>query len=106
MNSRPNRVQAANKRRQLSLAVGLGVTAIPVAWTVLGYYHPAPAKDLDVVSGITFGSTVPNAASAPATAPTGMVWIPGGEFSMGAQDSPGHDQIGMKATVDSRPVHR
>jgi formylglycine-generating enzyme required for sulfatase activity len=37
-----------------------------------------------------------------------MVWIPGGEFSMGAQDPPDmeHDQVGMKATRDSRPVHR
>jgi formylglycine-generating enzyme required for sulfatase activity len=37
-----------------------------------------------------------------------MAWIPGGEFSMGAQDPPGmdHDQVGMQATEDSRPVHR
>ncbi len=35
-----------------------------------------------------------------------MVWIPGGEFSMGAQDPPDHDDVGMKATLDSRPIHR
>jgi hypothetical protein len=37
-----------------------------------------------------------------------MVWIPGGEFSMGAQDPPDmeHDHVGMQATEDSRPVHR
>jgi sulfatase modifying factor 1 len=35
-----------------------------------------------------------------------MVWIPGGEFSMGASDSPGMDHVGMQATEDSRPVHR
>ena len=36
-----------------------------------------------------------------------MVWIPGGEFSMGAQDPPDmHDPVGMQATTDSRPVHR
>jgi formylglycine-generating enzyme required for sulfatase activity len=35
-----------------------------------------------------------------------MVWIPGGEFSMGAQDPPDKDEVGMKATLDSRPVHR
>ena len=39
--------------------------------------------------------------------PAGMVWIPGGEFSMGAQDpSEMTDTVGMHATVDSRPVHR
>jgi formylglycine-generating enzyme required for sulfatase activity len=35
-----------------------------------------------------------------------MVWIPGGEFSMGAQDPPAHDPVGMQATLDSRPIHR
>jgi len=35
-----------------------------------------------------------------------MVWIPGGEFSMGANDPPDMDDIGMKATMDARPIHR
>ncbi len=38
--------------------------------------------------------------------PEGMVWIPGGEFSMGAADSPTDGMVGMQATEDSRPVHR
>jgi formylglycine-generating enzyme required for sulfatase activity len=37
-----------------------------------------------------------------------MVWIPGGEFSMGAVDPLGRDAniVGMQATEDSRPIHR
>jgi formylglycine-generating enzyme len=35
-----------------------------------------------------------------------MLWIPGGEFSMGAADSPSDGKVGMQATEDSRPVHR
>jgi formylglycine-generating enzyme required for sulfatase activity len=35
-----------------------------------------------------------------------MVWIPGGEFSMGAQDPPEMNRVGMQAAADSRPVHR
>jgi formylglycine-generating enzyme required for sulfatase activity len=35
-----------------------------------------------------------------------MVWISGGEFSMGANDPPDMDDVGMKATLDSRPIHR
>jgi formylglycine-generating enzyme len=37
-----------------------------------------------------------------------MAWIPGGEFSMGAAEPTGHDHndVGMHATNDSRPVHR
>jgi formylglycine-generating enzyme required for sulfatase activity len=35
-----------------------------------------------------------------------MVWIPGGEFSMGAQDLPDMNDVGMNATKDARPIHR
>ena len=54
-----------------------------------------------------FLPTVENKNPAPGSAPTGMVWIPGGEFSMGAQDPPDMDDtVGMQATRDSRPIHR
>ncbi len=35
-----------------------------------------------------------------------MVWIPGGEFSMGAKELHGMNMAGMLATKDSRPIHR
>src|SRR5262249_26464995 len=54
----------------------------------------------------TFLDTLPNSATPPAAAPTGMLWIPGGEFSMGANDPPDMDEVGMKATEDARPIHR
>lgn len=53
-----------------------------------------------------FAPTIPNRAPAPDKVPAGMVWIPGGEFSMGANDPPDMDEVGMKATADARPIHR
>jgi len=35
-----------------------------------------------------------------------MVWIPGGEFAMGAMDPPAVDEVGMHAATDARPIHR
>jgi formylglycine-generating enzyme len=53
-----------------------------------------------------FASTVVNVGGEPEVIPAGMVWIPGGEFSMGAIDPPDMDEVGMKATEDARPIHR
>jgi sulfatase modifying factor 1 len=57
-------------------------------------------------SNAGFLDTVPNPTPAPRAAPDGMVWLPGGEFSMGAADAPDMNDVGMKATEDSRPIHR
>ncbi len=57
-------------------------------------------------AGATFAPTLPNTQPPPEPAPRGMVWIPGGEFSMGAADPPGMNMVGMRATADSRPIHR
>lgn len=53
-----------------------------------------------------FAATVPNPGRAPESAPSGMVWVTGGEFSMGAQEALHMNHVGMEATYDSRPVHR
>ncbi len=53
-----------------------------------------------------FLPTAANTDAPVGDAPAGMVWIPGGEFSMGAAEAPGMNMVGMQATTDSRPVHR
>jgi len=46
-------------------------------------------------AGVTFGPTIPNRGSPPGAAFEGMLWISGGEFSMGAQDAADMNHVGM-----------
>jgi formylglycine-generating enzyme len=59
-----------------------------------------------VVAQATFQATRESGAPAPGPAPAGMVWIPGGEFSMGARDPRGLEHGGHDAMPDARPIHR
>ena len=51
-------------------------------------------------------TTIPNAMPPPGEAPAGMVWIPGGEFSMGNVDPRESLCGGLEAMPDARPIHR
>lgn len=62
--------------------------------------------DAPATSANRFAATFSNSTNALGASPEGMVWIPGGEFSMGADDPPDMDEVGMKATEDARPIHR
>ena len=58
------------------------------------------------VGDIDFSSTIENKNNKPIDAPEGMVWIPGGEFSMGCSVS-NESLCGVKGiTNDANPVHR
>ena len=58
------------------------------------------------LAGSVFQATVENQMPAPRPAPEGMVWIPGGEFSMGS--SSGDETLCQMpgVTADAQPVHR
>jgi formylglycine-generating enzyme required for sulfatase activity len=89
------------------LAVAIAAVAIAggAAWWLLRSDGAAPVGE-HLSGGTSFGPTTANPAAPPGEAPPGMVWIPGGEFSMGAADPPGMSNVGMSATTDSRPIHR
>ncbi len=53
-----------------------------------------------------FGPTVVNAAAAPGPAPEGMVWIPGGEFSMGSDAADDYLCALPGTTRDAAPIYR
>jgi formylglycine-generating enzyme len=93
-----------SKRSQLAAAVLL-IAAVG-SWIVLRSKSAVTVPDAVARDG--FFPTAENRTAPSATAPEGMVWIPGGEFSMGAADPVGSDanEVGMQATTDSRPIHR
>jgi len=113
MRSRKSTVHAGQPSRntratwmRVALAVLTGGLAAAAVFYATRTEPVAPADAAPAASGVSFAPTVPNVTPPPGPAPEGMVWIPGGEFSMGAQDPPDMDDVGMKATLDSRPIHR
>jgi hypothetical protein len=50
----------------------------------------------DALAAAPFLPTVENKTVPPGLTPAGMVWIPGGEFSMGAQDPPDMNDSGRR----------
>src|SRR3954463_211016 len=106
--ARPLAPVASRSNKKLLIAAFAVLIVLAISWALSSRGQTASAQ-----SGVgssesrsSFGPTIPNLRPAPGPSPRGMAWIPGGEFSMGAQDPPDRDEVGMKATVDSRPVHR
>jgi len=100
-------ISPPNRRRRWPWLLA-AAAALAVLWFgVTRAGTPVPVRaavDVDA-AGSVFLPTVENPTLA-GPAPAGMVWIPGGEFSMGANDPPDMDDVGMKATRDARPIHR
>lgn len=65
-----------------------------------------PCESCPFGAAVAFAPTMPQAVNALGPAPAGMVWIPGGEFSMGST-AESEGMCGMPGvTKDALPVHR
>ena len=80
----------------------VGIPVFNALWTT----KPAPDNASLPAASSPFLSTVENRAPAPGPTAPGMVWIPGGEFSMGS-DETGEALCSLSGvTRDAQPVHR
>jgi len=95
-----------NGKRRVAIWFVVVLLVSAIVWVRYSRYSimTAGAK-AEFPSAATFLPTKVNSVSPPAATPDAMVWIPGGEFSMGANDPPDMDEVGMKATKDARPIH-
>jgi formylglycine-generating enzyme len=93
--------------------LGLMLASAGVAWASVriwngsmsgprGSHSASVAPETSSVSAPTRS----NASSPPGALPAGMVWIPGGEFSMGSPDPRGLPHGGPDPMADARPIHR
>ena len=97
--------QANRSRLALTWIIGVAIVAGVVALAVKGK-RPKTQAPVETGESSTFLPTTANKSQRPGAAPAGMVWIPGGEFSMGSTAGTESlcGQPGL--TRDALPVHR
>jgi formylglycine-generating enzyme len=104
----PSPAPARRIRKWLLAAAAVLTTSGIVLIALKGVRSTTTATEHAASAVEEFLPTVENKSPPPVPSLEGMVWIPGGEFSMGARDPMlmHNDAVGMQASVDSRPVHR
>jgi formylglycine-generating enzyme len=100
--SRAIQVSAGAGRVRRWLVLGLFGASVLALWAA----RQPVAAPAGAGSAVAFAPTLANPDPAPSTPPKGMAWIPGGEFSMGANDPREIEHGGHDPMADARPIHR
>jgi sulfatase modifying factor 1 len=106
--------RAANGRMVLVAAMALAVVGLLGWWLIFRSQpvHDAALGSATKILPVTpnaqpnFEATIANPATMPGALPEGMVYIPGGEFSMGSLDPTEMVCGGDQPMDDARPLHR
>ncbi len=89
-----------------SRAWGGSAVVVAVMIAAVIWYVSRPTQNATAPAVSVFAPTQANFAPPPGPVPEGMVWVPGGEFSMGSVDPRATLYGGPDAMRDARPVHR
>ena len=100
------RITQPSPRQGTARTRGRAVVVAVVMIAAVLWYVARPARNAMAPAVSAFTSTIPNTTPPPGPAPEGMVWVPGGEFSMGSVDPRATLYGGPEAMADARPVHR
>src|SRR6185312_16166985 len=104
--SRPRAKRRYSPANRWLVLLPVVILCCVIVWGILSSHRIAVARANPTPSPTLFAPTIVNSARSPQISPAEMAWVPGGEFSMGANDPPDMDEVGMKATTDARPIHR
>jgi sulfatase modifying factor 1 len=113
LKSEQGRQKGAADRVRVVLVIAIALAVVGgLTWWLLRSSTPtndASVRNLNLSTQnaqSTFAATVVGSSSAPNSPPEGMVYIPGGEFSMGSLDPTDMICGGDEPMNDARPIHR
>ena len=109
-----NQKRVGNGRTVIVMVIALAIVGLLTWWLffrsqpVHNFAGGSATEALPVTPNAqpNFEATIVNSTSAPGSLPEGMVYIPGGEFSMGSLDPTEMMCGGDQPMDDARPLHR